>query len=513
MKKIIIIICIFAMTIIPFNESFKVQRAEAVIAVVTKPIQKIIVKSALKSPTMQKKIVSETGEELILSVKPKPNLLDDFNANTNFEKNLYDNGFKEYSEATSGIFWDLASTMNPITSANSIAQATGANIANLPNWLKITVGLGAMLTGADLVADIYNAVNNDEEILTDVDTEEIEYNFNNMPESDINVLNNYKYVFYDVHVQTNQTTTQLVGTNSYWNDNKGWYTAASPNYVIQYNGSGVKIKSQLYNRTNGINLQPYIFPSLIKDNTEYYTEHTVEKRNVIDKNNLNNQLAPLPIINSTTFPENESLNTQLQQINDIALANPDTPIEIYFPDPEIFETEQEMENELFDKLPILQNIYNDNTTTIINNYYGNPEEPENPENPENPQEPLPETDNFIDSVTDKFIDSSSFNPLASSLSALQEMTLSDGSCSAPSFRLPLNDLKNVSYRFTGNTDNVFPESSPVFVSFELLEDKEKFSFMNMSIIEIIRLLISAGMLYTTFLYVWRKIVPDKVIGG
>lgn len=494
------------MTIIPFNEFFKVQRAEALVAVVTKPIQKIIVKSALKSPTMQKKIVSETGEELILSVKPKPNLLDDFNANTNFEKNLYSNGFKEYSETTSGIFWDLASTMNPITSANSIAQATGANIANLPNWLKITVGLGAMLTGADLVADIYNAVNNDEEIV-------IGPFYEYSPPAEID--DSYNAV---VHLMRHSSTGEFTNSFTVYYKNAS-FNPTNPDHVY-YSSSAIHYNISLSNPDSN-NTVAYNNKS---GNTNYKSAYgpndrfawikrdgeLLDRTKLINKDNLNNQLAPLPIINSTTLPENEALNTQLQQINDIALANPDTPVEIYFPDPEIFETEQEMENELFDKLPILQNIYNDNTTTIINNYYGNPEEPENPENP---QEPLPETDNFIDSVTDKFIDSSSFNPLASSLSALQEMTLSDGSCSAPSFRLPLNDLKNVSYRFTGNTDNVFPESSPVFVSFELLEDKEKFSFMDMSIIEIIRLLISAGMLYTTFLYVWRKIVPDKVIGG
>lgn len=508
MKKIIIFLSIFAMIIIPFNESFKVQRAEAVVAVVTKPIQKIIVKSALKSPTMQKKIVSETGEELILNVKPKPNLLDDFNANTNFEKNLYDNGFKEYSEMTSGIFWDLASTMNPITSANTIAQATGANISNLPNWLKITVGLGAMLTGADLVADIYNAVNNDEEIITDIETEELDINLNNIPEtldSYISYINQYKYVFLD----SDGSRIMLTGTDGYFISSEGNYVTTGNSSRLRYNLPDVFYSWKESSTAEYMTFKIYQneVPTMLKDGNQYFDKKTIETRNVVNKNNLNNQLAPLPIINPTTYPDNEQLNTQLQQINDIALANPDIPVDIYFPDPEIFDSEQAMENELFDKLPILQNIYNDNTTTIINNYY------ENPENPENPQEPLPETDNFIDSITDKFIDSSGFNPLSSSFAALQDMTLSGGSCSSPEFKLPLNDLKNVSRRFTGNTDNVFPDPNPVFVSFELLEDKDKFSFMDMSIIEIIRLLIGAGMLYTTFLYVWRKIVPDKVIGG
>ena len=48
------------------------------------------------------------------------------------------------------------------------------------------------------------------------------------------------------------------------------------------------------------------------------------------------------------------------------------------------------------------------------------------------------------------------------------------------------------------------------IDFEILED-ERFGFMGMTLIELIRMMAAISMIWYTAWYVWEKIVPDDAV--
>ncbi len=110
---------------------------------------------------------------------------------------------------------------------------------------------------------------------------------------------------------------------------------------------------------------------------------------------------------------------------------------------------------------------------------------------------------IVDSITGKL----GVNSLKSAFNRLNE--INTGEYNAPVIRINLYNIFRAGTRRFNVSSNPFEDRETVFIDFGLLED---YSFGGMNVIEYFRLLISAGFIYTTLLYVWRKIIPDKAVG-
>lgn len=109
-----------------------------------------------------------------------------------------------------------------------------------------------------------------------------------------------------------------------------------------------------------------------------------------------------------------------------------------------------------------------------------------------------------DNISSKFGVSS----LSNSLSRLETMNTSKGS--VPKITINLNDIFSKSMsRINPNVPNPFSNEESTLIDFSMFEEIQ---FLGFSIIDYFRNLIGVGFIWTTFLYVWRKIIPNKTIG-
>lgn len=114
----------------------------------------------------------------------------------------------------------------------------------------------------------------------------------------------------------------------------------------------------------------------------------------------------------------------------------------------------------------------------------------------------------IESFRDALVDKLALNQFTQSFAALQQMQTGYGS--APHITLNLHALVNTA-QHVGSFSNTFPDEESVVIDFSFLED-ERFKFMDLTLIDLIRALASLAMVLSTAIYCYKKITSGDVIG-
>lgn len=114
----------------------------------------------------------------------------------------------------------------------------------------------------------------------------------------------------------------------------------------------------------------------------------------------------------------------------------------------------------------------------------------------------------IEAFRDALVDKLALNQFTQSFSAFQQMQTGYGT--APKITLNLHALANVAQQ-VGSFSNSFPDEESVVIDFSFLED-ERFKFMDLTLIDLIRALGSLAMVMSTALYCYKKITSGDVIG-
>ncbi len=110
-------------------------------------------------------------------------------------------------------------------------------------------------------------------------------------------------------------------------------------------------------------------------------------------------------------------------------------------------------------------------------------------------------------IRDKFEEKLNINVLKNALERLQNIDTRKGI--APVITINLNRLFNAGLsNINPNVQNPFSDEESTFIDFGILDT---YTFGGYSLVDYFRTLIGAGFIYTTLLYVWRKIVPSKVV--
>jgi hypothetical protein len=99
-----------------------------------------------------------------------------------------------------------------------------------------------------------------------------------------------------------------------------------------------------------------------------------------------------------------------------------------------------------------------------------------------------------------------FGPLTN---AYQRITSIDTSKKqAPVIKFNLRRMLDASTKNVASINNPFPDKDSTLIDFGILED---YTFAGFSLIEYFRMLIGAGFIWSTFMYIWHKITPKEVI--
>lgn len=101
----------------------------------------------------------------------------------------------------------------------------------------------------------------------------------------------------------------------------------------------------------------------------------------------------------------------------------------------------------------------------------------------------------------------SWDELSQSMAALENF--GSGYGEPPVISINLHNLLEPAQNI-GRFDNEFNNTETTVIDFKILED-ERFGFMGMTLIELIRMMAAISMLWYTGWYVWGKIVPDEVV--
>lgn len=110
-------------------------------------------------------------------------------------------------------------------------------------------------------------------------------------------------------------------------------------------------------------------------------------------------------------------------------------------------------------------------------------------------------------IKDKFEEKLNLGALKNALERLNNINTEKGA--PPVIYLNLNKLFNAgTSEINPNVQNPFANEDTVFIDFGILET---FTFGGYSLVDYFRTLIAAGFIWTTLLYVWGKIVPNKVV--
>lgn len=100
-----------------------------------------------------------------------------------------------------------------------------------------------------------------------------------------------------------------------------------------------------------------------------------------------------------------------------------------------------------------------------------------------------------------------FGPLKLSMQKLQDFNI--GASPAPVIKINLGKIFNASVsQIAPGVASPFANQDTIFFDFGTLEN---YQFGGMNLVEYFRMITGAGMIYTTFLYCWRKIVPSEVV--
>lgn len=78
----------------------------------------------------------------------------------------------------------------------------------------------------------------------------------------------------------------------------------------------------------------------------------------------------------------------------------------------------------------------------------------------------------------------------------------------PKVEIDLNALARAGSAISGYTDNIFPQDKYTLFDFSILED---YTFQGMTLVQLIRYIISMNMILMTLLYCYRRIIPDKAV--
>lgn len=119
-----------------------------------------------------------------------------------------------------------------------------------------------------------------------------------------------------------------------------------------------------------------------------------------------------------------------------------------------------------------------------------------------------ELQSHIESFRDALVDKLALNQFTQSFAALQQMQTGYGS--APQITLNLHVLANTA-QHVGSFSNTFTDEESVVIDFSFLED-ERFKFMDLTLIDLIRALASLSMVLSTAIYCYKKITSGDVIG-
>lgn len=114
----------------------------------------------------------------------------------------------------------------------------------------------------------------------------------------------------------------------------------------------------------------------------------------------------------------------------------------------------------------------------------------------------------IEVFRDALVDKLALNQFTQSFAAFQQMQTGYGT--APKITLNLHALANTAQQ-VGSFSNTFPDEESVVIDFSFLED-ERFKFMDLTLIDLIRALGSLAMVMSTALYCYKKITSGDVIG-
>jgi len=118
-----------------------------------------------------------------------------------------------------------------------------------------------------------------------------------------------------------------------------------------------------------------------------------------------------------------------------------------------------------------------------------------------------ELETRIKQFSGQIFDLLSWDELSQSMAALE--SFGSGYGEPPVISINLHNLLEPAQNI-GRFDNGFNNTETTVIDFSILED-ERFGFMGMTLIELIRMMAAISMIWYTAWYVWEKIVPDDVV--
>ena len=118
-----------------------------------------------------------------------------------------------------------------------------------------------------------------------------------------------------------------------------------------------------------------------------------------------------------------------------------------------------------------------------------------------------ELETRIKQFSGQIFDLLSWDEMSQSMAALENM--GSGYGEAPVISINLHNLLEPAQNI-GRFDNAFNNTETTVIDFKILED-ERFGFMGMTLIELIRMMAAISMIWYTAWYVWEKIVPDDAV--
>jgi len=112
-------------------------------------------------------------------------------------------------------------------------------------------------------------------------------------------------------------------------------------------------------------------------------------------------------------------------------------------------------------------------------------------------------DDFTTNITNKL----NIGPLSTAWERLNNINTAKGD--PPVIKINLHSILNAgTSHIAPGTMNPFADEDTVFIDFGVLEN---YQFGGYSVVDYFRTLIGAGFIYTTLLYIWRKLIPDKAV--
>ena len=118
-----------------------------------------------------------------------------------------------------------------------------------------------------------------------------------------------------------------------------------------------------------------------------------------------------------------------------------------------------------------------------------------------------ELETRIKQFSGQIFDLLSWDELSQSMEALENF--GSGYGEPPVISINLHNLLEPAQNI-GRFDNEFNNTETTVIDFKILED-ERFGFMGMTLIELIRMMAAISMIWYTAWYVWEKIVPDDAV--